>query len=210
MSKILWKPGTMIYPLPAVMVSCGSTAEEYNIFTVSWTGTICTDPPMCYISVRPSRHSYGIIKKNGEFVINLTTKALAFATDWCGVKSGADHNKFEEMKLTPERGAVVKAPLIRESPVNIECIVKEIKELGTHHMFISEVVAVNAEKELFDEKTGVFRLNDAEPICYSHGKYYETGRYIGKFGFSVEKKRKSRKLRSVNSITKNTASGRKS
>jgi len=193
MTKILWKPGTMIYPLPAVMVSCGSNPDEYNIFTVSWTGTICTDPPMCYISVRPSRHSYPIIRKNGEFVINLTTKALAFATDWCGVKSGADYNKFDEMKLTPEKGAVVKAPLIRESPVNIECTVKEIKELGTHHMFISEVVAVNAEKELFDEKTGVFRLYDADLICYSHGKYYETGRYIGKFGFSVEKKRKNRK-----------------
>jgi len=193
MTKILWKPGTMIYPLPAVMVSCGSNPDEYNIFTVSWTGTICTDPPMCYISVRPSRHSYPIIRKNGEFVINLTTKAIAFATDWCGVKSGADYNKFDEMKLTPEKGAVVKAPLIRESPVNIECTVKEIKELGTHHMFISEVVAVNAEKELFDEKTGVFRLYDADLICYSHGKYYETGRYIGKFGFSVEKKRKNRK-----------------
>lgn len=209
MSKILWKPGTMIYPLPAVMISCGSEPEEYNIFTVSWTGTICTDPPMCYISVRPSRHSYGIIKRNGEFVINLTTKALAFATDWCGVKSGADHNKFEEMHLTPEKGAIVKAPLIMESPVNIECMVKEIKELGTHHMFISEVVAVNAEKELFDEKTGVFRLYDAEPICYSHGKYYETGRFIGKFGFSVEKKRKGRKTAAGTPGGKKSTSGKK-
>jgi flavin reductase (DIM6/NTAB) family NADH-FMN oxidoreductase RutF len=188
MSKILWKPGTMIYPLPAVLVSCGATPEEYNILTVSWTGTICTDPPMCYISVRPMRHSYGIIKKNGEYVINLTTKALAFATDWCGVKSGADYNKFNEMSLTPVKGEIVKAPLIKESPVNIECIVKEIKELGSHHMFISEVVAVNADKDLYDEKSGVFRLFAADPICYSHGKYYETGNLIGKFGFSVEKK----------------------
>jgi flavin reductase (DIM6/NTAB) family NADH-FMN oxidoreductase RutF len=179
----------MIYPLPAVMVTCGNTREEFNIMTVSWTGTICTEPPMCYISVRPSRHSYGIIRKNGEFVINLTTKALAFATDWCGVKSGADYDKFAEMKLTPVKGKKVGAPLIKESPVNIECIVKEIKELGSHHMFIAEVVAVNADQNLFDEDTGLFRLYDANPICYSHGKYYETGQFIGKFGFSVEKKR---------------------
>jgi len=193
MSKILWKPGTMIYPLPAVMVSCGPVPEEYNIFTVSWTGTICTDPAMCYISVRPIRYSYGIIKKNGEYVINLTNKKLAYATDWCGVKSGADIDKFKEMGLTPGKASIVKAPLIMESPVNIECIVKEIKELGTHHMFISEVVAVHAEKELFDEKTGLFRLNDSGLLCYSHGKYYETGKFVGKFGFSVEKKHKKRK-----------------
>lgn len=193
MSKILWKPGTMIYPLPAVMVSSGSSPEEYNIVTISWTGTICTDPPMCYISVRPGRHSYGIIKKNGEYVINLTTKKLAFATDWCGVRSGVEYDKFKEMGLTPGPASIVKAPIIIESPVNIECIVKEIKELGTHHMFISEVVAVQAESEFFDEKTGLFRLNDSAPICYSHGKYYETGGYIGKFGFSVEKKKKGKK-----------------
>jgi flavin reductase (DIM6/NTAB) family NADH-FMN oxidoreductase RutF len=193
MSKILWKPGTMIYPLPAVLISCGSVPEEYNIFTVSWTGTICTDPAMCYISVRPIRHSYGIIKKNGEYVINLTTTKLAFATDWCGVKSGADTDKFKEMGLTPGKASIVKAPLIMESPVNIECIVKEIKELGTHHMFISEVVAVHAEQNLFDENTGLFRLNDSGLLCYSHGKYYETGKFVGKFGYSVEKKRKKRK-----------------
>lgn len=189
MSKLTWKPGTMIYPLPAVMVSCGSGPEEYNILTISWTGTICTDPAMCYISVRPNRHSYNIIKRNGDFVINLTTKALAFATDWCGVKSGSKYNKFKEMGLTPVPAKMVKAPLIKESPVNIECIVKEIKELGTHHMFISEVIAVNADEEYIDEKSGLFRLNEAEPICYSHGKYYEMGKLIGKFGFSVEKKR---------------------
>jgi flavin reductase (DIM6/NTAB) family NADH-FMN oxidoreductase RutF len=194
MGKLLWKPGTMIYPLPAVMVSCGSVPEEYNILTISWTGTICTDPAMCYISVRPSRYSYGIIKKNGEYVINLTTKALTFAADWCGVKSGADHNKFKEMGLTPGLASKVKAPLIMESPVNIECVVKEIKELGTHHMFISEVVAIQAEKELIDQQTGLFRLDLAVPLCYSHGKYYETGKYLGKFGFSVAKKKKSGKL----------------
>ncbi len=199
MSKILWKPGTMIYPLPAVMVSCGSEPEEYNIVTISWTGTICTDPAMCYISVRPSRYSYNIIKKNGEYVINLTTKALAYAADWCGIKSGAEHNKFKEMRLTPGPAAKFKDPLIMESPVNIECIVKEIKELGTHHMFISEVVAVQAESELFDDKTGLFRLDYAVPLCYSHGRYYETGKFIGKFGFSVEKKRKSGK-RNTNKV----------
>lgn len=175
------------------MVSSGSTHEEHNIITISWTGTICTDPPMCYISVRPTRYSYGIIKKNGEYVINLTTKKLAFAADWCGVRSGSDHNKFREMGLTPGPASKVKAPIITESPVNIECIVKEIKELGTHHMFISEVVAVQAENDFFDEKTGLFRLNDAGPICYTHGKYYETGNFIGKFGFSVEKKKKTKK-----------------
>ncbi len=193
MSKILWKPGTMIYPLPAVMVSCGAEPSEYNIITVSWTGTICTDPAMCYISVRPSRHSYEIIRKNGEFVINLTTKSLAFVTDWCGVNSGKDHNKFKETKLTPIPASKVKAPLIKESPVNIECIVKEVKELGSHHMFIAEVVAINADEDYIDKRTGAFRLFDAGPVCYSHGKYYETGKLIGKFGFSVEKKKKKRK-----------------
>lgn len=190
MSKVIWKPGTMIYPLPAVMVSCGSLPEEFNIITISWTGTICTDPAMCYISVRPGRYSYNIIKKNGEFVINLTTKELAFATDWCGVKSGSEHDKFHEMGLTPVPASKVKAPLIKESPVNIECIVREIKELGSHHMFLSEVVSVHADEKYIDKKTGLFKLNDSNPLCYSHGKYYETGPPIGKFGFSVEKKNK--------------------
>ena len=191
MGKLEWKPGTMIYPLPAVMVSCGAVPEEYNIITISWTGTICTDPAMCYISVRPERHSYNIIRKNGEYVINLTTRLLSFATDWCGIKSGEKYNKFSEMGLTPVHASKVNAPMIKESPVNIECIVKDVIELGSHHMFISEVVTVNADEKYIDEKTGLFRLNDAFPICYSHGKYYETGKLIGKFGFSVEKKKKS-------------------
>jgi len=193
MSKLIWKPGTMIYPLPAVLVSCGAEPSEYNIITVSWTGTICTDPAMCYISIRPTRHSYGIIKKNGCFVINLTTKSLAFATDWCGVKSGKDHDKYREMDLTPEPASMVRAPMIKESPVNIECTVKEIKELGTHHMFISEVAAVHADKKYYDEVRGIFRLSEAEPISYLHGRYYETGKFIGRFGFSVEKKKKKKK-----------------
>lgn len=182
----------MIYPLPAVMVSCGSLPEEYNIITISWTGTVCTDPAMCYISVRPQRHSYNIIKKNGDFVINLTTGGLAYATDWCGVNSGSKHRKFEEMKLTPVPALKVRAPMIGESPVNIECIVREIKELGSHHMFISEVVAVHADEQYISKKTGAFRLNDTSPLCYSHGIYYETGKMIGKFGYSVQKKKNSK------------------
>lgn len=183
----------MIYPLPAVMVSCGADSQEYNIITIAWTGTICTDPPMCYISVRPSRHSYEIIRKNREFVINLTTSPLARHTDWCGVKSGRDYDKFKETGLTPVQGDIVKAPLIAESPVNIECVVTEIKELGVHHMFIAEVVAVHASKEFMDSRSGLFNFNDSHPICYSHGKYYELGALIGKFGFSVMKKKTKRR-----------------
>ncbi len=193
MPKLLWKPGTMIYPLPAVMVSCGSEPSEYNILTVSWTGTVCTDPAMCYISVRPERHSYNIIRKTGEFVINLTTKSLAYAADWCGVKSGRQYDKFREMGLTAVPASRIKAPLIKESPVNIECIVREIRELGSHHMFISEVVAVHADENYYNEESGVFKLREAEPLCYVHGKYYEIGKLIGKFGYSVERKKKKRK-----------------
>ncbi len=189
MEKISWKPGTMIYPLPVVMVSCGTKREDYNIITVAWTGTICTDPAMCYISLRPERHSYDIIKRNREYVINLTTRDLAFATDWCGVKSGRDQDKFSAMGLTPIAATKVKSPMIKESPINIECVVKEIKELGSHHMFISEVVALNADDKYIDLKTGAFMFNYARPICYSHGKYYETGKMIDRFGFSVRRKK---------------------
>ncbi len=190
MSKTLWKPGTMIYPLPAVMVSCGSEPDEYNIITIAWTGTICTEPPMCYISVRPHRYSYDIIKKNGDFVINLTTKKLARATDWCGVRSGSKFNKFKEMGLTAEKATFVKSPLIKESPVNIECKVIEVKELGVHHMFISEVLGIHADNQYMNESNGAFHFEESRPICYSHGKYYELGDFIGKFGFSVKKKSK--------------------
>ena len=183
-----WKPGTMIYPLPAVMISCGSTPEEYNIMTVSWTGTICTNPPMCYISVRPERHSYPIIKKNGEFVINLTTKEMAFATDWCGVRSGKDFNKFEEMHLTAGKASVVNCPTIDESPVCIECRVKEIRPLGSHDMFIAEVVNVQADEKFIDPQTQAFKLDKAGLLVYTHGNYYETGKQIGHFGWSVRKK----------------------
>ncbi len=191
--KVAWKPGTMIYPLPAVMVSCGSNAEENNIITIAWTGIINTEPPMCYISLRQKRYSYGIIKKNREFVINLTTKNLAFATDWCGIKSGRDVDKFKAMNLTRGKAQKVKAPLIMEAPVNIECKVTEIKHLGTHDMFIAEIVAVNADKNYLNPKTGAFDLSKANPIIYSHGKYYESGAFIGKFGFSVAKNKKKKK-----------------
>lgn len=183
----------MIYPVPAVMVSCGSEPSEYNIITVAWTGTICTEPAMCYISVRPSRHSYAIIRRNGEYVINLTTKTLAYATDWCGVRSGRKYNKFDRMNLTPVPASRIKAPMIKESPVNIECAVREIKELGTHHMFISEVVAINADEEYFDDNTGKFKLYNTGLLSYLHGNYYETGKLIGKFGFSVARKKKKRR-----------------
>lgn len=184
-----WKPGTMIYPLPAVMISCGSTPEEYNIMTVAWTGTICTNPPMCYISIRPERHSYEIIKKNMEFVINLTTKDLSFATDWCGVRSGKDYNKFEEMNLTPGNAKIVNAPIIEESPLSIECKVKEIMALGSHHMFIAEVVNVKADDKYLDDQSGKFELTDANLMAYVHGGYFTLGEKIGKFGWSVEKKK---------------------
>ena len=195
----------MIYPLPAVLVSCGKDESEYNIITVAWTGTICTNPPMCYISVRPERHSYDIIKKNMEFVINLTTKDMAFATDWCGVRSGRDYHKFEEMKLTPGRCTVVSAPLIEESPLCIECRVKEIVSLGSHDMFIADVVNVQADDKYLDPETGAFdmqradqnlnpetgklELAEANPLVYVHGGYYNLGEKIGKFGWSVEKKK---------------------
>jgi len=188
-----WKPGTMIYPLPAAMISCGSTPEEQNIFTVSWIGTICSDPPMCYISVRPARHSYEIIKRNGEFVINLTTEDLARATDWCGVRSGKDHNKFQEMKLTPGKATIVGAPVIEESPICIECRVKEIIPLGSHDMFISEVVNVRAEEQFLHPETGRFDMQKAGLLAYSHGYYYGLGKQIGKFGWTVQKKKKKKK-----------------
>lgn len=197
MSKINFKPGNMIYPLPAVMVSCGDIDAESNILTVAWTGTICTNPPMAYISVRPERHSYQMIKESGEFVINLTTESLIRATDYCGVKSGRDVDKWQECHLTKEKADTVKCPLIEESPVNIECKVKEIKELGSHHMFIADVTSVHVDEKYMDEKNS-FHLNDSGLIAYSHGTYFSLGRKLGTFGYSIRKKktnikRKSRK-----------------
>ena len=188
MGKVMWKPGTFVYPIPAVMVSCG-TMENSNIITVAWTGTINTDPAMAYISVRPSRHSYNIIKEQKEFVINLTTKNLARATDWCGVKTGAKVDKFKEMHLHKEKANFVQCPMIKESPVSIECRVKEIKELGSHHMFIAEVLAIHADDKYIDEK-GAFDISKCDLVAYANGGYYVLGKKVGKFGFSVQKKKK--------------------
>ena len=183
-----WKPGTMIYPVPAALVSCGSTEEEYNLITVAWVGTVCTNPPMCSISVRPERHSYALLKKNMEFVINLTTEEMARATDWCGVRSGRDYNKFRETGLTPGKASCVSAPLVEESPLCIECRVKDIIALGSHHLFIADVVNVKADERYLNSETGQFELAQAHLMAYVHGGYYALGEKIGKFGWSVEKK----------------------
>ncbi|MBD5334108.1 MAG: flavin reductase family protein [Bacteroides sp.] len=185
--KVSWKPGTMIYPLPAVLVSCGDEAHS-NIFTVAWVGTLCTNPPMCYISVRPERFSYPLIKEQMEFTINLTTADMARATDWAGVRSGRDYDKWKETGLTPVKGVKVSAPYIAESPVCIECRVKEIMRLGSHDMFIADVVNVLAEESLIDPETGAFDLGAAGLVNYSHGHYFEQGPEIGRFGWSVKKK----------------------
>lgn len=191
MSRRIWKAGTFIYPLPAVMVSCG-TMEKSNIMTVAWTGIINTNPAMCYISVRPERYSYNLIKEQGEFVINLTNEKLAYVTDWCGVKTGAKVDKFKEMHLTKEKAEFVKCPVIKESPVAIECKVKEIRELGSHHMFVAEVLSIDADEKYIDEK-GAFDISKCNLIAYSNGHYYSLGRKIGRFGFSVQKKKKLHK-----------------
>ncbi|MGN0383150.1 MAG: flavin reductase family protein [Eubacterium sp.] len=186
MAKELWKPGNMLYPLPVVMVSSADKAGNTNILTIAWTGTVCSDPAMVYVSVRKERHSYNMIKETGEFVINLTTEKLAFATDFCGVKSGRDIDKFEAMGLTREKAEYVSAPLIKESPVNIECKVTDIIPCGSHDMFMADVVAVHADDQYMDEK-GRFDLAKANPIVYSHGEYYCIGQKLGKFGYSVKK-----------------------
>lgn len=180
------KAGNLLNPVPVVMVSCGSTPDDYNILTVAWCGTLCSDPPLCYISVRPERHSYPILKERQEFVINLVTSDLAERADWCGVRSGKKFNKFLETDLTPVHGSKVSAPMIYESPINLECVVKQVVPLGTHDMFIAEIVAVHASEALFDKKTGEMHLERANLVSYSNGHYYNLGRIIGKFGFSVQ------------------------
>ena len=195
MSKKKWKAGTFEYPIPAVMVSCGDM-EKSNIITVAWTGIINTNPAMVYISVRQSRYSYNIIKENMEFVINLTTEKLANATDWCGVKSGANVDKFKEMKLTKEKANMVKAPLIKESPVSIECKVKKIVPLGSHDMFIAEVLCIDADDKYIDDN-GAFDISKCKLIAYANGGYYSLGKKIGKFGYSVQKKKNNKKSKYV-------------
>lgn len=194
MSKQSWKPGNMLYPLPVVMVSAADREGRDDIITVAWAGTVCTNPPMVSISIRPERYSYHMIRETGEFVINLTTEELAFATDYCGVKSGRDVDKFKETGLTREKAEKVKAPMIAEAPVSIECKVKEIRELGSHHMFIAQVAAVHADEKYMDEKNR-FDLNRARPIVYSHGEYLGTGKKLGTFGYSVKKAKKQGKKR---------------
>ncbi len=187
MSKIMWKPGTFEYPIPAVMVSCGDM-ENSNIITVAWTGILNTDPAMVYISVRQSRHSYKIIKESKEFVINLTTDKLAFATDWCGVKSGKDVDKFKEMHLNKEKANFVKCPLIKESPVSIECKVEKIIDLGSHTMFMAKVMSIDADEKYIDSK-GAFNISKCNLMAYANGGYYLLGKKLGKFGYSVKKKK---------------------
>lgn len=198
MAKINFKPGNMLYPLPAVLVSCGSIDATPNLLTVAWAGTICTNPPMVSISVRPERHSYPLIRDSGEFVINLTTKALAYATDYCGVRSGRDVNKWKDCHLTPIPADTVSCPLVAESPVNIECHVTEIKELGSHHMILAKVTAVHVDDTYLDDKN-TFHLNNSNLLAYSHGTYFTLGEALGTFGYSIQKRKKKK-----NTGTKNT------
>lgn len=188
MAKQVWRGGNMLYPLPAVMVSCANTAGEKNIVTVAWAGTVCTNPPMLSISLRPERHSYGIIRESGEFVVNLVTSRLQRACDWCGVRSGRDFDKWKECRLTPAPASSLElAPIIAESPVSLECAVRDVLELGSHHLFIADVRAVQVEEDLLDAR-GRLDLARANLTAYSHGEYFELGRRLGSFGYSVRKR----------------------
>lgn len=187
MAKQKWKAGNMVYPLPAVLVSCGDEEGNVNLMTAAWTGTVCSEPPMVYVSIRKERYSHHMIKETGEYVINLTTEKLAEATDFCGVRSGRDMDKFKEMKLTPVKGELQYAPMVAESPVSIECKVTDVMELGSHDMFIAEVTAVYVDEQYMDAK-GTFHLEKAEPLVYSHGQYYGVGKHLGGFGYAVRKK----------------------
>lgn len=192
MGKEIWKAGNMLNPVPAVMVSVADKEGNANILTVAWAGTICTNPPMLSISVRPERYSYHMIKETNEFVVNLTTKDLVKETDFCGVRSGRDVDKYKELGLTKSKMEHVSAPGIAESPVNIECKVRKIEELGSHHMFIADVVGVVVDDKYFDE-TNRFHINDTNLIMYSHGEYFALGEKLGKFGYSVKKSKKNKK-----------------
>lgn len=191
MSKKIWKPGTFVYPIPAALVTSGDMKNS-NILTVAWTGILNTNPAIVYISVRPERYSYKLIKENKEFAINLTNEKLAYATDWCGVRSGAKFDKFKEMKLTKEKAEFIKAPLIKESPVSIECKVIEERNLGSHTMFVAEVLSIDADEKYIDEK-GAFDISKCDLIAYANGGYYKLGKKLGKFGFSVAKKKKNKR-----------------
>ena len=210
MGKRQFKPGNMLYPVPAVLVTVADREGNSNIFTVAWAGTICTNPPMLSISVRPERHSYHMMKETGEFVVNLTTESMAWATDYCGVRSGRDVDKWKETGLTPEKANVVDVPVIKESPVNIECRVVKVEELGSHHMFIADGVAVDVDEAYMDEKD-TFHLSMAKPLAYSHGRYYGMGEELGSFGYSVRKQEKGAKAgrKTSKSAEKGAKAGRK-
>ncbi|MBC8542192.1 flavin reductase family protein [Bianquea renquensis] len=186
MSKLRWKPGNMLYPLPAVMVSCGDQPDNYNIFTAAWTGTLCSDPPMTYVSIRPERHSYALISRTKEFVINLTTRRLAKAADFCGVRSGRELHKFDALGLTAVPGFTVGAPLVGESPLSLECRVRQVIPLGSHDMFMADILCVAADDRYLDD-AGRFHLEEADLLAYSHGTYYALGQQLGHFGYSVRK-----------------------
>ena len=208
MSRQIWKPGNMLYPLPAVMVSTADKEGNSNIITIAWTGTVCTNPAMVYISVRPERYSYHMIKESGEFVINLTTEKLTKATDYCGVRSGENVDKWKECRLTQGKASSLEfAPIIEESPVNIECKVKKMEELGSHHMFLAEVTGVQVDEAYMNEN-GKFELNQLGLVAYSHGEYFELGEKLGKFGYSVAKKQAA-KTESVTKSAKPSGAGKK-
>lgn len=192
MAKQKWKPGNMVYPLSAVMVTCRGKDGKDNVLTVAWTGTVCTNPPMAYISVRPSRYSYSMIMETGEFAINLTTEELAFATDYCGVTSGRDVDKFQRCNLHKVQADEVDVPLIEESPVNIECRVREVHEYGSHTMFVADVLCVHADEKYMNE-TGRFELEKSKPLAYSHGTYFGLTNPMGTFGYSIKKKEGKKK-----------------
>lgn len=194
MAKIKWKGGALLAPVPPVMVSCGNIEKgNANIITVAWTGIVNTIPPKTYISVRPSRHSYGIIKESGEFVLNLTTSSLIKSADYCGIYTGAKVNKFEKCRLTAEKASEVDCPIIAESPLSIECRVMDIIPMGTHDMFLADIVAVDVDESIIDEK-GKLRLDKAKLAAFAHGEYYELGRKLGEFGFSARKKQNKKGL----------------
>lgn len=208
MGRQVWRPDNMLYPLPAVLVSAADREGNTNLFTVAWAGTVCSDPPMVSISVRPERYTYHMIEETGEFVINLTTESLAYATDYCGVRSGRDEDKWQRLKLTPIKGEHVQAPMVAESPVNLECRVTQKIELGTHHMFLAEVLAVHVDERYMD-KSGRFHLDRARPLVYSHGRYFATGRELGTFGYSVRKKKEDGRHRDTEGTKRGTTGGRK-
>ncbi|MDY5857784.1 MAG: flavin reductase family protein [Porphyromonas sp.] len=189
MSRVNWKPGTLVYPLPAVLVSCGRVGGEMNMFTASWCGTVCTNPPMVYVSIRPERHSYGLIKELGEFALNLTTCEMARETDWCGVTSGRRYDKFAETGLAYEIGQATEVPLLVDSPISLECKLRQIVPLGSHDMFIADVVNVRANERFIDPDTGGFDMERAGLLAYAHGEYFALGEFIGHFGWSVRKQK---------------------